>query len=72
MTGSPPILAASVEKVFNVLIEEPRTPRKVTRNQLSGRDPVMDRPGGHAEYLGDMADRIGRLGWQIPYSQNLF
>jgi hypothetical protein len=65
MNVSLPISAASLQKVFNVLVEEPRTPRQVAGHQSPGRDPIMDCPGGHSEYLGDMVDRIGGLEWQI-------
>jgi hypothetical protein len=69
---SAPILAARFEKGLKVVIEESRTSRQVAGDQLPGRDPVIYCAGGHSEYFGDMADRIGGLEWQIPYSQNLF
>jgi len=46
-------------------------PGRLRGDQLSGRDPIMDCPGGYAEYRGDVADAVHRLGWQILDSENL-
>ena len=65
-------LPAREEEVFEVLWKELPSARKISGDEPTGANPILNCPDAHLEYLGDVAIAIHRLEGQILDGENRF